>query len=121
VFLSWNPEDRVRELKKKNFREMSDKELQAWRKRAMDADLIATPTEVRRSLNAMQAPVRREIMTLLKDNALNVKEIASRLNLEEETLAFHLQVLEKAFFIKMNGSVVDLTPAGVAYTRNVLK
>ena len=108
-------------MRKKNCREMSDEELQAWRKRGMDAELIATPTEVRRSLHAMQAPVRREIMSLLKDNALDVKEIASKLNLEQEMLAFHLQVLEKAFFIKIDGSIVDLTPAGVAYTRNVLK
>jgi predicted ArsR family transcriptional regulator len=59
-------------------------------------------------------------MALLKNKALEVREIAGKLNIEEEMLAFHLQVLEKAFFIKIEGNVVDLTPAGVAYTRNVV-
>jgi DNA-binding transcriptional ArsR family regulator len=110
----------VREQRKKNSREMSDEELKAWRKKAMDAELIGTSSEVRRSLHAMQTPVRREIMALLKNKALEVREIAGKLNIEEEMLAFHLQVLEKAFFIKIEGNVVDLTPAGVAYTRNVV-
>jgi predicted transcriptional regulator len=108
-------------MKRKNCREMSDEQLQAWRRKAMEADLIATPSEVQRSIHAMQTPVRREIMALLKDKALDIKEIGHRLNLEEEALAFHLQVLEKAFFVKMDGCLVDLTPAGVAYTRNVLR
>jgi DNA-binding transcriptional ArsR family regulator len=112
---------KVVEMMKKNCREMSDEELQAWGKKRMDAQLIATSEEVRRSLHALQTPIRREIMALLKDKALGVKEIADKLNIDEAALAFHLQALEQAFFIKMDGNVVDLTPAGVAYTRNVLR
>jgi DNA-binding transcriptional ArsR family regulator len=113
--------DKVMELKRRNCREMSDEELRAWRKKGMDAGLIATSAEVGRSLHAMQTPIRREILALLKDKALEAEEIASKLKLDEGTLAFHLQVLEKAFFVRIDGNLVDLTPAGVAYTRNVLK
>ena len=100
---------------------MSNEELEAWRKKAVDAGLIGTPAESRRSLNAIQTPTRREIMTLLKDRSLKVKEIADKLNIDEDTLMFHLEVLEKAFFIKIEGDTVDLRPGGVAYTRNVLR
>ncbi|WXG41715.1 MAG: winged helix-turn-helix domain-containing protein [Candidatus Freyarchaeum deiterrae] len=108
-------------MKKKNCREMSNEELEAWRKKVADAGLVGNPTEARRSLHVMQSPVRREIMTLLKDKALTIEEIAGELKLEEKTLRFHLQVLERSFFIKIEGNEVDLTPPGVAYTRNVLK
>jgi DNA-binding transcriptional ArsR family regulator len=111
----------VRKLSKKNCREMSDEELEAWRKKAAAAGLLGTPAESRRSLNAIQTPTRREIMTLLKDKPLKVKEIADKLNLDEDTLMFHLEVLAKAFFIKIEGDIVDLRPGGVAYTRNVLR
>nr|MDO8081164.1 winged helix-turn-helix domain-containing protein [Candidatus Freyarchaeota archaeon] len=101
---------------------MSDEELEAWRKRAADARLVGNPTEAGRSLRVMQNPVRREIMTLLKDKALTIREIADKLNLEEKVLGFHLQVLEQSFFIKIiDGNTVDLTPPGVAYTRHVIK
>lgn len=100
---------------------MSDEELKVWRKKKADAGLIGNPTEARRSVHVMQNPVRREIMTLLKDKALTIKDIADKLNLEEKVLKFHLQVLEQSFFIKIEGNMVDLTPPGVAYTRHVIK
>jgi predicted transcriptional regulator len=111
----------VKESSRKNSREMSDEELQAWRKKVAEAGLLGTPAESRRSLNAIQTPIRREIMTPIKDKALKVKEIADKLNLEEDMLKFHLQILENAGFIKIEGDTVDLRPGGVAYTRNVLR
>lgn len=40
--------------------------------------------------------------------------------MDEKTIKFHLQLLQDSFYITVQGSDVDLTPLGVAYTRHVL-
>lgn len=109
-------------LVKKNYREMSDEELDAWKQKLDERGVVGDPTEAhRRALRALQNPVRREILTMLKDNALTIEEIVNRLNLDEKTLGFHLQFLKDVFFITVEGNTVDLTPIGVAYTRHAMK
>lgn len=109
-------------LGKKNYREMSDGELDAWKQKLDESGVVGDPTEAhRRALHALQNPIRREILTMLKDQALTIEEIANRLNLDEKTLGFHLQFLKGIFFIAAEGNTVDLTPIGVAYTRHAMR
>ena len=101
---------------------MSDEDLEAWRKRALEKNPQRDPLdEHRRALRAMQNPIRREIISMLKEEAVSMDKLAKNLNLDEKTLQYHLQFLKDIFFIKIEGNIVDLTPPGVAYTRKVLE
>ncbi|NVM53743.1 MAG: winged helix-turn-helix transcriptional regulator [Candidatus Helarchaeota archaeon] len=107
---------------RKNYRVMSDEDLEAWRKRVLEKDAQRNPLdEHRRALRAMQNPVRRTIITMLKEKALSTDELAKNLDLDKKTLQYHLQFLKDVFFITIEGNIVDLTPPGVAYTRKVLE
>lgn len=109
-------------MEKKNYREMSDQELETWKQKLDESGLVKDPTEAhRRALRAMQHPIRREILTMLKEKALTIEEIANHLNIDEKTLDFHLQFLKDIFFITVKENIVDLTPLGVAYTRHVIQ
>jgi predicted transcriptional regulator len=108
-------------LETKNYREMSDQELEALSKKPNERGLKEDPTEAhRRALLAMQNPTRREILAMLKNSALTTEEIAKHFNLDEKVLDFHLQFLESTSFVTVEGNLVDLTPLGVAYTRHVI-
>ena len=107
-------------METKNCREMSDEELKAWKRKLDESGSVKDPTEAhRRALRAMQNPIRREILTMLKEKALTIQEIATLLKMDEKTLSFHIQFLKDILFITVKGNVVDLTPLGVAYIRNV--
>jgi predicted transcriptional regulator len=111
----------VRALSKEDFRKMSDSELDAWRETEVNKELAGDQTEEhKKQLRTMQNPVRREIMMLLKDKALTTKDIAKKLNIDEKTTKFHLQLLQDVFYVTVEGNKADLTPLGVAYTRHVL-
>ncbi|HUY00784.1 MAG TPA: winged helix-turn-helix domain-containing protein [Candidatus Deferrimicrobium sp.] len=106
---------------RKNYRDMSDEELEAWRKEKIEGNPNRNLREEHsRALRTMQNPIRREILTLLKDNALSLEKLAEALKLDDDTLQYHLQFLKDIFFIVINDNIVDLTPPGIAYTRNVL-
>ena len=108
-------------LPTKNYREMSDEELEALSKKPNKNGLTEDPTEShRRALLAMQNPTRREILTMLRNKALTTEEIAQHLSLDEKILNFHLQFLVSTFYVTVEGNIVDLTPLEVAYTRNVI-
>ncbi len=101
---------------------MSDEELDAWRKEKIEGNPQRDPREEhRRALRAVQNPIRREILTLLKDHALTIEILAERLKLDENELQYHLQFLKNIFFITVKENIIDLTPPGIAYTRNVLE
>ncbi len=68
----------------------------------------------------MQNPVRREILVLLKDTAQTIEKLSEALQLDEKTMQYHLQFLKDIFFIIVKDNIVDLTPPGIAYLRNVL-
>ena len=108
-------------MNRKNFRDMSDKELEHWRREVLEMREGRDPGEEhRRALRTMQNPVRREIVTLLKNQAETMSQIANQLDLDEKTLQYHLQFLKDIFFISVQEDIIDLTPLGVAYSRNVL-
>jgi DNA-binding transcriptional ArsR family regulator len=108
-------------LPTRNYREMRDEELEALSKKLSKNGLTEDPTEShRRALLAVQNPTRREILAMLKSGALTTEEIAEHLGLDEKILDFHLQFLVSTFYVTVQGNLVDLTPLGVAYTRNVI-
>ena len=109
-------------MEKKNYREMSEEELDAWKEKLDEHGWGEEPTEAhRRALHALQNPIRREILELLREKALTLGEVVNHLNMDEKTLRFHLQFLKDTFFIKLEGNVIDLTPLGVAYTRHAMR
>ncbi len=109
-------------MQKKNCREMSDEEIESWRINVLEKNIEGNSTEWhRRALIAMQNPIRREILTLLKEKALTIKEVTNSLNLEEIILQFHLHLLKQTYFITIEENIVDLTPFGVVYIKNVIR
>ena len=48
------------------------------------------------TFKALSHPIRREILTLLKENALIAGEIASHFDLAGATISHHLSILKKA-------------------------
>ena len=68
----------------------------------------------------MQNPTRREILTLLKDTAQPTEKLSQALQLDEQTLQYHLQFLKDIFFITVEKGLADVTPLGIAYLRNAL-
>lgn len=51
------------------------------------------------TFRALADPVRREILTLLKDKEMTAGEIVSRFDLSGATVSYHLSVLKKADLI----------------------
>jgi len=100
-------------------REMSNEEFQKWRVKLGERGLPNPGEEHRRAMYAMQNPVRRDILAMLKDNAISVRAIANHLKLDEKSILYHLQFLQGVFYVTLEGKIVDLTPRGVAYLRNV--
>jgi len=112
----------VFDLQPKNCREMSDEEIESWRINVLEKSIDVDSKEWhRRALLAMQSSIRREILMLLKDKALTIDEIKNNLKLEEKAVHFHLQFLKQTNFIIVEGRVVDLTPLGVVYLKNVIR
>ncbi|MEM2145366.1 MAG: winged helix-turn-helix domain-containing protein [Candidatus Jordarchaeaceae archaeon] len=109
-------------MEKKNYREMSEDELEGWKNKVYEYGWKGDPTEAhRRALHALQNPIRREILELLKDKALTLGELVNHFKMDEKTLRFHLQFLKDTFFITLEENIIDLTPLGVAYTRHAMK
>jgi predicted transcriptional regulator len=112
----------VRALPKIDYRRMTDGEIEAWKTKEGIKELLGNQTEEHeRELRAMQNPTRQEIMMLLKDRPLKIKDISKKMSLEENIIKSHIQLLQDTFYVTVKGSEVDLTPLGVAYTRRVLK
>ncbi len=107
-------------MEKKDYRKMNNEELQRWRENAGGAKSTNPGEEHRRAMYAMQNPVRREILLMLKDSALSIEEIARRLNIDKKNALYHLQFLQGIFYITIKEEIVDLTPPGVAYLRNAM-
>ncbi len=109
-------------LHEKDCREMNDEEIKDWRVNVLEKNIEGNSTEWhRRALLTMQNPVRREILMLLKDKALSIKEITDNLRLDEKIMQFHLEYLKLTYFITIEENMVDLTPFGVVYLKNVIR
>lgn len=62
--------------------------------------LLINPLEDISKIKALASEPRINILNLLKKNALNVNEIAEKLNLPQSTVATHISILENAGLIK---------------------
>jgi predicted component of type VI protein secretion system len=69
------------------------------------------------SLEAVKNPVRRNILKVLEDRALEIGEISERLGITSSALRYHLNFLKNSYFIRIEGDKVDLTPGGVSVIR----
>lgn len=104
---------------RRNPRGMTDEEAIEWMQ-----ELVKKLAEERGSsggacsLEAIRNPVRRGILNVLEERALNVDEISERVGVTGPTLRYHLNFLMSSYFIQMEGDMVDLTPGGVSVVRS---
>ena len=54
---------------------------------------------MQKSFKALSDPVRREILTLLKDGKMSAGDIAEKFNLTNATISYHLSQLKQADLI----------------------
>jgi predicted transcriptional regulator len=98
---------------------MTDEEVMEWMQ-----DLVSKLVEEKGaaggacSLEALKNPVRRNILNVLGERALEINEISERVGVTGPALKFHLNFLESSYFIRMKGNNVDLTPGGVCVVRS---
>ena len=70
------------------------------------------------TFKALADPARREILTMLKEGRMSAGEIASKFNMTNATVSYHLGILKKAgllaetreknfIFYELNTSVVE--------------
>jgi len=52
------------------------------------------------TFKALSDPVRRDILTILKDGKLSAGEIASKFDMTQATVSYHLSQLKKAELIR---------------------
>jgi len=69
------------------------------------------------SFDAVKLPARRKILHALEEKPLNIDELSDILQIDKMKLQYHLNVLNNACFISMEGDQVDLTPGGIAVVR----
>jgi DNA-binding transcriptional ArsR family regulator len=55
-----------------------------------------------RVFKALNDPVRREILDLLKEKDMNAGEIASRFNISKPSISHHLDILKQADLVVSN-------------------
>ncbi|MEW6990798.1 autorepressor SdpR family transcription factor [Colwelliaceae bacterium 6441] len=58
---------------------------------------------------ALSSPVRREILSLLKDNDLTAGELAAQLNITKSTLSGHFNVLKAADLVATQRQATTIT------------
>ena len=70
------------------------------------------------TFKALSDPVRREILTMLKDGKMSAGEIAEKFDMTGATISYHLKILKKAdlieetkvknfIFYEINTSVIE--------------
>ncbi|HNX40376.1 MAG TPA: winged helix-turn-helix domain-containing protein [Methanothrix sp.] len=72
-----------------------------------------SPEEMALVHHALENPIRRKMMILMNQGTLTVAEIAAAVG--PRMLDYHLNRLELAGLIEMEGEKILLTEAGVAY------
>ncbi|XBX10321.1 autorepressor SdpR family transcription factor [Enterocloster clostridioformis] len=54
---------------------------------------------VNETFNALNDPIRREILIILKNNRLSAGDLATKFDISKSTLSYHLALLKKADLI----------------------
>jgi len=104
---------------RRDVREMTDEEAMRWMQ-----ELVNKLVEEKGSaggacsLEAIKNPVRRNILNVLEERALEINEISERVGVTGPALRFHLNFLSSSYFIQIEGNTVDLTPGGVSVVRS---
>ena len=100
-------------------REMTDEEVMKWMQELV-SNLVAEKGSAGGacSLEAIKNPVRRNILNALGERALKINEISHRVGVTGPALRFHLNFLERSYFVRIEGNKVDLTPGGVSVVRS---
>ena len=100
-------------------RQMSDEETMQWM-RAVVNNLVEEKGSAGGacSLEAVKNAVRRNILNVLKERALEMGEISRRVGVTGRALSYHLNFLKSSHFIQIEGNRVDLTPGGVSVVRS---
>jgi len=112
------PEDRI-DATQRDSREMTDEEVMKWMQ-----DLITRLMDEKGTagnacnFEAVKPPIRRNILHALAERALQIDEVSERVGIAGMTLRYHLNVLTSGYFIRVEGSQVDLTPGGVSVVRS---
>jgi DNA-binding transcriptional ArsR family regulator len=102
----------------KDPREMSDDDVMNWMQELINELAKEKGTAGGAcSLEAIRNPIRRNILKVLEDRALEVDEICERLGVTGSALRYHLNFLKSSYFIRIEGDKVDLTPGGVSVVR----
>ena len=100
-------------------RDMTDEETMKWMQ-----ELVNKLVEEKGSaggvcsLEALKNPVRRNILNVLEERALEISGISERVGVTGPALRFHLNFLKNSYFIQIEGNRVDLTPGGVSVVRS---
>jgi DNA-binding transcriptional ArsR family regulator len=100
-------------------REMTEEEAVRWMQ-----ELVSKLVEEKGSvgdacsLEAIKNPVRRSILNVLEERALETDEISERVGVTGPALRYHLNFLKSSYFIEIEGNRVDLTPGGVSVVRS---
>jgi len=100
-------------------REMTDEEVMKWMQ-----ELVNKLAEERGyaggacSLEAIKNPIRRNILKILEERALEIDEISERLGVTGPALRYHVNFLDSSYFIQIEGNRVDLTPGGISVVRS---
>lgn len=90
-----------------------------WVERARMEKGIEDPTEDhKRGMQAMQNPIRRQIVKLLH-KGMSPDEMAREIDIDEQQVEYHLSMLEEALFVEQEGGRYMLTPRGEGYLKNV--
>lgn len=104
---------------RRDVREMTDEEAMRWMQ-----ELVEKLAEEKGSaggacsLEAIKNPVRRNILNILEERALDMNEISERVGVAGPALRFHLNFLCSSYFVQIEGDTVDLTPGGVSVVRS---
>jgi DNA-binding transcriptional ArsR family regulator len=102
----------------KDPREMSDDDVMNWMQELINELAKEKGTAGGAcSLEAIRNPIRRNILKVLEDRALEIDEISERLGVTGSALRYHLNFLKSSYFIRIEGDKVDLTPGGVSVVR----
>ena len=100
-------------------REMTDEEVMKWMQESVNK-LVEEKGSAGGacSLKAIKNPVRRRILNVLEERALEINEISERVGVTGPALRFHLNLLKSSYFIQIEGNSVDITPGGVSVVRS---
>ena len=100
-------------------REMTDEEVMKWMQELVNSLVKGKGSAGGAcSLEAVKSTVRRNILNVLKERALEIGEISQRVGVTGRALRYHLNFLKSSHFIQIEGDRVDLTPGGVSVVRS---